>query len=52
MYHNTDDLRIRSQLPLERKTTLAHFVVWNDGSLTNLENQASELAKILRKPLS
>jgi len=43
---------IRSQLPLERKTSLAHFVVWNDGSLTNLENQASELAKILRKPLS
>ena len=43
---------IRSQLPLERKTSLAHFVVWNDGSLTNLENQASELAKILQKPLS
>ena len=43
---------IRSQLPLERKTTLAYFVVWNDGSLTNLENQASELAKILQKPLS
>jgi dephospho-CoA kinase len=43
---------IRSQLPLERKTTLAHFVVWNDGSLTNLENQASELAKILQKTLS
>ena len=43
---------IRSQIPLERKTTLAFFVVWNDGSLTNLENQASELAKILRKPLS
>ena len=43
---------IRSQIPLERKTTLAYFVVWNDGSLTNLENQASDLAKILRKPLS
>ena len=43
---------IRSQIPLERKTSLAHFVVWNDGSLTNLENQASELAKILQKPLS
>lgn len=43
---------IRSQLPLERKTSLAHFVVWNDGSHANLENQASELAKILRKPLS
>ena len=43
---------IRSQLPLERKTMLAYFVVWNDGSLTNLENQASELAKILQKPLS
>ena len=43
---------IRSQLPLERKTSLAHFVVWNDGSLTNLENQASELAKILQKTLS
>jgi dephospho-CoA kinase len=43
---------IRSQLPIERKTSLAHFVVWNDGSHANLENQASELAKILRKPLS
>lgn len=43
---------IRSQLPLERKTSLAHFVVWNDGSHANLENQASELAKILQKPLS
>jgi dephospho-CoA kinase len=43
---------IRSQIPLERKTSLAHFVVWNDGSLTNLENQASELAKILQKTLS
>lgn len=43
---------IRSQIPLERKTTLAYFVVWNDGSLTNLENQASELAKILQKTLS
>jgi dephospho-CoA kinase len=43
---------IRSQLPLERKTSLAHFVVWNDGSHANLENQAAELAKTLPKPLS
>jgi dephospho-CoA kinase len=43
---------IRSQLPLERKTSRAHFVVWNDGSHANLENQAAELAKILQKPLS
>ena len=50
--HDEAESIIRSQLPLERKTSLAHFVVWNDGSLTNLENQASELAKILRKPLS
>jgi dephospho-CoA kinase len=39
---------IRSQLPVDRKSSLAHFVVWNDGSLANLENQAAELAKILR----
>jgi len=43
---------IRSQLPLERKTSLAHFVVWNDGSHANFENQAAELAKTLPKPLS
>ena len=43
---------IRSQLPLEQKTSRAHFVVWNDGSHANLENQASELTKILQKPLS
>jgi dephospho-CoA kinase len=43
---------IRSQIPLERKTTLAHFVVWNDGSHANLENQAAELAKTLLNPLS
>jgi dephospho-CoA kinase len=39
---------IRSQLPLDRKIFLSHFVVWNDGSLANLENQADELAKTLR----
>ena len=39
---------IRTQLPLERKTSLAHFVIWNDSSLANLENQAAELAKTLR----
>lgn len=38
---------IRSQLPLEQKTSLACFVIWNDGSLANLENQATELAKTL-----
>ena len=43
---------IRSQLPLERKTSLAHYVVWNDGSHANLENQAAELAKTLLNPLS
>ena len=43
---------IRSQLPLERKTSLAHFVVWNDGLHANLENQAGETAKTLPKPLS
>ena len=41
---------IRSQLPLEQKTSLAHFVVWNDGSLANLENQAAELAETLARP--
>ena len=41
---------IRSQIPLDRKTASAHFVVWNDGSLPNLENQAAELAKNLRPP--
>ena len=43
---------IRSQLPLEQKTSRAQFVVWNDGSHANLENQVSELTKILQKPLS
>ncbi len=43
---------IRSQLQLEQKTSRAHFVVWNDGSHANLENQATALAKILQKPLS
>ena len=41
---------IRNQIPLDKKTALAHFVIWNDGSLANLENQSAELAKILRKP--
>jgi dephospho-CoA kinase len=39
---------IRSQFPLDQKTALADFVAWNDGTLANLENQASELAKTLR----
>ena len=39
---------IRNQLPLVEKTELANFVVWNDGTPANLENQAAELAKSLR----
>jgi dephospho-CoA kinase len=39
---------IRAQLPLDRKTSLSHFVIWNDGSLANLKNQAAELSKTLR----
>jgi dephospho-CoA kinase len=39
---------IRAQLPLDRKISLSHFVIWNDGSLANLEKQAAELAKTLR----
>lgn len=39
---------IRSQFPLDQKTARADFVAWNDGTLANLENQASELAKTLR----
>lgn len=42
---------IRSQIPLDKKSALAHFVIWNDGSLANLENQSAELANILRKPV-
>lgn len=41
---------IRNQIPLDKKSALAHFVIWNDGLLANLENQSAELAKILRKP--
>ena len=41
---------IRNQIPLDKKSALAHFVIWNDGSLANLENQSAELANILRKP--
>lgn len=39
---------ILNQLPLEEKTSRADFVVWNDGSTANLENQAAELAQALR----
>lgn len=41
---------IRNQIPLDKKIALAHFVIWNDGSLANLEIQAGELAKNLRTP--
>lgn len=41
---------IRSQLPLDQKTSFSHFVIWNDGTLANLKNQAAELAKNLRTP--
>jgi dephospho-CoA kinase len=41
---------ICNQIPMDKKTALAHFVIWNDGSLANLENQSAELAKILRIP--
>lgn len=43
---------IRSQLPMEQKTSRAHCVAWNDGTRANLENQAAKLANTLRKPLS
>jgi dephospho-CoA kinase len=39
---------IRSQLALARKVELAHFVVWNDGSLENLRQQALEFAARIR----
>jgi dephospho-CoA kinase len=35
---------LRSQLPLEDKAGRSDFVVWNDGSLENLRQQARELA--------
>jgi dephospho-CoA kinase len=38
---------IDSQLPLETKMQLSDFVVWNDGALENLREQASEIAKRL-----
>jgi dephospho-CoA kinase len=41
---------IRNQLPLDQKASFSHFVIWNDGTLANLENQAAELAKTLRTP--
>jgi len=43
---DTDSI-ISSQLPMEQKTSRAHFVVWNDGVDSNLESQAADLAKIL-----
>ena len=41
---------IRNQLPLDQKASPSHFVIWNDGTLANLENQAAELAKTLSTP--
>jgi dephospho-CoA kinase len=37
-----DDLqrRIRSQWPIERKMTMAHYVIWNEGGLEVLERQS------------
>ena len=34
---------LRNQLPLAEKCALAGFVVWNDGSLDNLRQQALEM---------
>lgn len=38
---------LRNQLPLEQKAARSAFVVWNDGSLENLREQASEFRKHL-----
>jgi dephospho-CoA kinase len=40
---------LRTQLPLEVKAGRSDFVVWNDGSLENLERQARELARRLEE---
>lgn len=41
--------RIRSQLPLEKKTKAADFVVNNDGSLEDTKKQVEALYYLLRK---
>lgn len=41
---------IRNQMPLGKKCELAHIVVWNDGTLSNLESQSLELARKLGQP--
>ena len=41
--------RIRSQLPLEKKTKSADFVINNDGSLEETKRQVKEIYSLLRE---
>lgn len=42
--------RIESQLPLDKKLTSSHFVLWNEGSPSFLREQVACLAAHLRQP--
>jgi dephospho-CoA kinase len=42
------ELRIASQLPLEKKLSFAHVVLWNSGSEAFLQAQVAECARRLR----
>ena len=46
--HALAEQRISKQLPLARKIELADFVLWNDGSVQFLQDQVTELIRVLR----
>lgn len=41
------EARLRAQLPLEQKLTVADYIIWNDGSLAMLEARVDELHRTL-----
>jgi len=46
--HALAEQRISKQLPLARKIELADFVLWNDGSVSFLQDQVTELIRSLQ----
>ena len=46
--HALAEQRISKQLPLARKIELADFVLWNDGSVSFLQDQVTELSRNLQ----
>ena len=46
--HALAEQRISKQLPLARKIELADFVLWNDGNVSFLQDQVTELSRNLQ----